>query len=318
MENCFGIDIGGTTVKIGFFSREKGLLEKWEIPTRKGPEPTALLKDIHGEMADFLKRSGIPWEELEGVGMTAPGPVTEDGCLRGTVNIGWGDVFLGKEAAEIFGVSPVFVGNDARVAALGEYTYGAGKETDSLLMVTLGTGVGGGIILNGRILNGVTGTAGEIGHMTMNPFEILPCSCGKKGCLEQYASAKGMVRVAQDMLSRWKKPSALRSFGTLTAKDIWDAAKNGDALALEVAEYVSRFLGMGIANACYIADPALVVLGGGVSKAGQILLDMVRQSYAQNVFAHCRDRKFALSALWNDAGIYGAAAMVFQQGTFCD
>ena len=316
MAYCFGIDIGGTTVKIGFFSMGNGLLEKWQIPTRKGTEPTQLLEDIHREMALCLKKRDIQMGQIKGIGMTAPGPVTEDGCLRGTVNIGWGDVFLGEIAEKIFGVAPVFVGNDARVAALGEYTYGVGKNAKSLFMITLGTGVGGGVVLNARILSGATGTAGEIGHMTINPFETLTCNCGKKGCLEQYASAEGMVRVAQSFLHQEEKPSLLRGIEHPSAKDIWDAAQKGDVLALEIAEYVANLLGIGIANACYIVDPELIVLGGGVSNAGQLLLDLVRQAYARNVFPHCRERRFALAQLQNDAGIYGAAAMVFGQRGF--
>lgn len=313
MEYCFGVDIGGTTVKIGLFSRKDGLLEKWEIPTKKSTEPISMLQDINLEMEKCLNRRGLEKENLAGVGMVAPGPVTEDGCLRGTVNIGWGDVFLGKEGEKFLGISPVLLGNDARVAALGEYAFGAGQDVNSLLMVTLGTGVGGGIILNGKILTGVSGTAGEIGHMTMNPYEMEHCNCGKRGCLEQYASAEGMVRVARKALMNKGKPSVLRDMDVLTAKLLWDTAKSGDELALSITEYVARILGMAIANACYIVDPEMVVLGGGVSQAGEFLLDMVQKAYAENVFPHCRDKKFALARLRNDAGIYGAAAMVFEK-----
>lgn len=312
MEYCFGVDIGGTTVKIGLFSRKEGLLEKWEIPTRKGAKPTPLLADIKYEIEECLRRNGLKKEKLAGIGMAAPGPVTEDGCLRGTVNIGWGDVFLGKEAEDFIGVSPIFIGNDARVAALGEYTFGAGKEVSSLLMVTLGTGVGGGVVLNGKILAGVSGTAGEIGHMTMNPYEEERCNCGKKGCLEQYASAQGMVRVARKALANTDKPSALREIDVLTAKKLWDAGKMGDAMALELTEYIGTMLGLAIANACYIIDPEMIVLGGGVSQAGEFLLDKVQKAYAENVFPHCRNKKFSLAKLRNDAGIFGAAALVFQ------
>ncbi|MDD3393334.1 MAG: ROK family glucokinase [Anaerotignum sp.] len=313
MEYCFGVDIGGTTIKMGLFSRKDGLLEKWEIPTRKGTNPTALLKDVALAIEKCLLEKGIKKEQLEGVGMAAPGPVTEDGCLRGAINIGWGDVFLADEAEKILGISPILIGNDARVAAFGEYTFGAGKDTNSLLMITLGTGVGGGVILNGQILAGKTGTAGEIGHTTINPFETQPCNCGKKGCLEQYASATGMVRVAQKFLKESDKPSMLRQLEQITAKDVWDKAKVGDEIALQTAQYVSRLLGMAIANACYIADPEIVLIGGGVSQAGEFLLTMVQEAYCENIYSHCRDKKFALAKLRNDAGIYGAAALVFQK-----
>lgn len=312
MEYCFGVDIGGTSIKMGLFSRKDGLLEKWEIPTRKESDPTPLLQDIYREIEKTLNEKGMAKEDI-GVGLTAPGPVTEDGLLRGTVNIGWGDVFLGKEAEKIFGISSVFVENDARVAALGEFTFGAGEGVNSLLMLTLGTGVGGGVVLNGQILTGKTGTAGEIGHTTINPFETMFCNCGKKGCLEQYASATGMVRVAEKFMKNTDKPSTLRSLDMITAKDLWDRAKEGDELALDITKYVSRLLGMAIANACYIVDPEMIVIGGGVSRAGEFLLNMVQKEYAQNIFAHCRDKKFALAKLRNDAGIYGAAAMVFEK-----
>ena len=313
MEYCFGVDIGGTTIKLGLFSRKDDLLEKWEIPTIKGSDPTPLLRDISKEIETCLDKKGLKKEDLAGIGMTAPGPVTEEGLVRGTVNIGWGDVFLRDQAQNIFGISPVFVGNDARVAALGEYTFGAGQGVSSLLMVTLGTGVGGGIIQNGKILTGKTGTAGEIGHMTMNPFETIFCNCGKKGCLEQYVSARGMVRVAENFLKESDKTSLLRKLEKITAKDLWESAKKQDALALDITKYVTRLLGMAIANACYIVDPEMVVIGGGVSQAGQFLLEMIQKEYTVNVFPHCREKKFALARLRNDAGIYGAAAMVFEK-----
>ncbi len=313
MEYCFGVDIGGTTIKMGLFSREGGLLQKWEIPTKKGTNPKPLLGDIAEEMEKCLSQNGIKKDEIAGVGMAAPGPVNEDGLLRGAVNIGWGDVFLGEEAEKIMGISPVFIGNDASFAALGEYTFGAGKDASSLIMITLGTGVGGGVVLNGQILMGKTGTAGEIGHTTINPFETLSCNCGKKGCLEQYASATGMVRMAEKFLMESDKPSTLRQFDKITAKELWDQAKKGDEMALDIAKYVSRLLGMAIANACYIVDPEMIVIGGGVSKAGQFLLEMIQRAYAENVFPHCRDKKFALAKLHNDAGIHGAAAMVFKK-----
>lgn len=310
MGYCFGIDIGGTTIKMGFFSKEDGLIEKWEIPTRKGADPTPLLEDIAVAVEDCLKRHGVEKKDVLGMGMAAPGPVAQDGIVRGTVNIGWGDVDLGSEGAKVVGISPVFVGNDARVAALGEATYGAGAGVPSLLMLTLGTGVGGGLIENGRIHIGATGTAGEIGHLTMDLEERELCNCGKAGCLEQIASATGMVRVAQKFLSQTEAPSVLRN-EKITAQSLWDAAKAGDALALEICQYVSRMLGIAIANACYITDPHLIIIGGGVSAAGEFLLNMVKDSYRQFVFPQCRDKGFALAKLRNDAGIYGAASLVF-------
>lgn len=313
MKYCFGIDIGGTTVKMGFFSEEGTLLEKWEIPTRKGSNPEPLLEDIRDTIETLMKRRGISRMDILGVGMAAPGPVSEDGLLHGTVNIGWGDVYLGEQAEQALGMSPVLLGNDARVAALGEFSFGAGRGASGMLMLTLGTGVGGGVIHDGKIVTGKTGTAGEIGHMTVNPFETEACNCGKRGCLEQYASATGMVRLAHMYLDKTDAPSVLRTENPLTAKALWAAAQAADTAALEITAQVADFLGIAIANACYIVDSEIVVIGGGVSAAGEFLLNMIQTAYQRYVFAHCRQKRFALAQLRNDAGIYGAAAMVLRQ-----
>lgn len=309
---CFGIDIGGTTVKIGLFSENGTLLEKWEIPTRKERTPNGLLADIRVSILDCLQKRGMQKEEILGIGMTAPGAVTADGVLHGAVNIGWGDVALAKEAEHILGISPVRVGNDARLAALGEAAYGAGVGARSMLMVTLGTGVGGGVVLNGRILMGESGVAGEIGHMTVNPFETQACNCGKKGCLEQYASATGMVRVAKQILAERTEASLLRQ-NEITAKALWDAARAGDALAAEITDMVCEYLGIAVANAMYLVDTERIVLGGGVSQAGEFLLRKVEKAYKSKVFPHSREKKFLLAKLGNDAGMRGAAALLLQK-----
>lgn len=309
MKVCFGIDIGGTTVKLGLFSGKGEMLERWEIPTRRGSTPDGLLLDVKAALEGCLARRGLSRAEVLGVGITAPGPVTQDGILHGTVNIGWGDVALGREAEKILGLGRACIGNDARVAALGEAVFGAGKGTESMLMVTLGTGVGGGVVRGGEILTGYHGVAGEIGHMTVDPYETLACSCGKKGCLEQYASATGMVRVAEKLLAERDAPSLLRE-GKVTAKALWDCAKAGDPVAGEVADFVCHRLGLALANAAYLVDPEMFVIGGGVSAAGQFLLGKVERAYRANVFPHSRDKKFALAELGNDAGIQGAAALL--------
>ena len=252
-------------------------------------------------------------EDILGIGMTAPGPVTADGVLQNAVNIGWGAVKLAEEAERILGIFPVSIGNDARVAALGEAAFGAGKGANSMLMVTLGTGVGGGVVLNGKILMGESGVAGEIGHMTIDPYETETCGCGKKGCLEQYASATGMVRAAERFLQEKDTESVLRNLEQVTAKDLWDAAKAGDRLANEITDFVCDRLGSAIANAIYLVDTEMIVIGGGVSGAGQFLLDKIKKAYQGKVFAHSRNKKFALAELGNDAGIMGAAALVLSK-----
>ena len=296
MKYCFGIDIGGTTVKAGLVSAAGEILTRWEVPTRKGSDPAGLLEDVKVSLEECMAEKKIDKKDILGIGMAAPGPVTEDGVLHGCVNIGWGDVDLDDLAEEVIGISPVRIGNDARVAALGEAAYGAGKGAKSMLMVTLGTGVGGGVVLDGQILMGESGVAGEIGHMTIDPYETETCGCGKKGCLEQYASATGMVRAAERYLKEKDMASSLRQLDQVTAKDLWDAAKAGD----------------GLANAIYLVDTEMIVIGGGVCAAGQFLLDKIEQAYQGKVFAHSRNKKFALAELGNDAGIKGAAALILQ------
>lgn len=310
MKYCFGIDIGGTAVKLGLFSAQGEMLTRWEIPTQKGDTPDGLLLDVKAALEDCMAKRGIRREDVLGSGITAPGPVTEDGILHGTVNIGWGDVALGAEAERILGLGKVRIGNDARVAALGEYAFGAGRGAKSMLMVTLGTGVGGGTIQDGRILMGYHGVAGEIGHMTVDPYETESCTCGKKGCLEQYASARGMVRVAEKFLAEWDGPSLLREKGRITPKDLWDCAKAGDRAAEKITDFVCHRLGIALANAAYLVDPEMFVIGGGVSAAGELLLEKTKKVYRVNVFPHSREKKFALAKLGNDAGIQGAAALL--------
>lgn len=310
MRYCFGIDIGGTTVKLGLAAEDGTLLEKWEIPTQRDNTPTVLLTEIKATIEGCLQKRSIAKAQLLGIGLAAPGPVTEGGVLHGAVNIGWGDVALTKEVERIFGIAPVCVGNDARMAALGEATYGAGVGAESMLMVTLGTGVGGGVVLHGRVWTGATGVAGEIGHMTMNPFETARCHCGKRGCLEQYASATGIVHLAQQI--RQTDPSFLQGSEPLTAKAIFAAAQAGDAIANEITDCACDYLGSAIANIVYIIDPERIVLGGGVSRAGEFLLQKVKRAFYERVFAHSREREFRLAELGNDAGVRGAVALLLQ------
>ena len=314
MKYCFGIDIGGTTVKIGLVAENGEIMTRWEIPTRKGSDPAGLLGDVKVSLENCMAERNIEKADILGIGMAAPGPVTEDGVLHGCVNIGWGDVALDDLAEDVIGISPVCIGNDARVAALGEAAYGAGKDAESMLMVTLGTGVGGGVVLGGKILMGMSGVAGEIGHMTIDPYETETCGCGKKGCLEQYASATGMVRAAERFLKEKNMDSVLRQKDAVSAKDLWDAAKAGDKLANEIVDFVCDRLGSALANAIYLVDTEMIVIGGGVCAAGQFLLDKVENAYNGKVFAHSRNKKFALAKLGNDAGIMGAAALILSKG----
>ena len=307
-EYCFGIDIGGTTVKCGLFSVKGDILDKWEIPTRTENNGVNILPDVAAAIDAKIQEKGIARDALAGVGLGIPGPVNEDGAVICAVNLHWGYVELEKELEKLTGLT-VKAGNDANVAALGEMWKGGGAGYHNVVMVTLGTGVGGGIIVNGKIVTGTHGAGGEIGHIHVEDDETLSCNCGNQGCLEQYASATGVVRLANRMLAATDKASVLRN-EEVTAKAVFDAVKAGDELAMEVAEKFGKYLGTALAVIAGVVDPEVFVIGGGVSKAGKILLDYVEKYYKKYVFQGSRDCAFALAELGNDAGICGAAKLV--------
>ena len=307
---AFGIDIGGTTVKCGFFNNDGTFVEKWEIPTRKENKGERILPDIADSIREKLAKHGVSMDDVEGIGVGVPGPVLDDGVVNGCVNLGWGVFNVKETLSGLLGGIRVSAGNDANVAALGEQWLGGGKGFSNVVMVTLGTGVGGGIIVGGRILAGAHGAGGEIGHILMNENETECCGCGKKGCLEQYASATGIVRMAKITLSDNEKPSKLRSLAEVTSKDIFDLAKAGDETAVELVEKLGKMLGTALAHITCVVDPDVIVIGGGVSKAGQILLDTIQKYYVPVAFHACRGTEFKLAELGNDAGMYGAVRMV--------
>lgn len=302
----FGVDIGGTTVKLGLFDVEGNVLDKWEIPTRTEESGSLILPDIADSIREKMKQ--IDRESVAGVGVGAPGPVDNDGVVHRAVNLGWG-TFSIKDTLEDLLNMPVMAGNDANVAALGEMWMGGGQGYRDLVVVTLGTGVGGGIIINGKMLTGATGAGGEIGHIHVEDREEEICGCGNKGCLEQYSSATGITRLANQLLAASHMDSVLRN-GEVSAKTVFDAVKNRDALALEVAEKFGKYLGDALAGIACVVNPEAIVIGGGVSKAGEILIDFIRPHYEKNVFHGSRQVKFSLATLGNDAGIYGAAKLV--------
>lgn len=309
MRYCFGVDIGGTTIKIGLF-REDGLLkEKWEIPTRKEQEGEQILPDIAKVIEKKQKEYCISKEDIVGIGVGVPAPIREDGILYNTANLGWGYKEVKKELEEFTGI-PVATTNDANAAALGEMWQGSGIGHENVVMVTLGTGVGGCVISDGKCLVGGHGAGGEIGHVCVNYEEQECCGCGKKGCLEQYASATGIARLAKERLARDTQESVLRKKEDVTAKDVFDAVKAGDPVADEIAAAFGKYLGHGLANVATIADPTVFVVGGGVSKAGDILFHYVREPYMENAFFANKEVEFRIASLGNDAGIYGAAKLV--------
>ncbi len=303
----FGVDVGGTTVKIGLFQAEGELLQKYEILTDKSDAGAHIIEQIGEKIRDILTERGMNLNDCAGVGIGLPGPVDPEGNILGCVNLGWGIFNVEKTMSGQLSGTYVKAGNDANVAALGEQTYGAGRGRKNLVMVTLGTGVGGGIILGGKILEGTNGAAGEIGHIPVNPEETVRCSCGKCGCLEQYASATGIVRMAKTMREAY--PDTVLSKDA-DAKDICDGAKAGDPLAKAVLHELSRYLGTALASVACVLNPEIFCIGGGVSRAGEILLEETKQYFEKNVFAPCKNVEFTIAQLGNDAGIYGAAAMV--------
>lgn len=307
----FGVDVGGTTVKLGLFDTEGKVLDKWEIPTRTEDKGSHIIEDIAGSILVKMKQENISKEDVMGVGMGVPGPVKADGTVVKAVNLGW-DVFNpNNELSDLLGVA-VKTGNDANVAALGEMWKGGGQGYRDMVAVTLGTGVGGGVILDGHILCGSTGAGGEIGHIHLEDNEEDACGCQNHGCLEQYASATGIVRLAKKKLTATSKESVLRN-EEVTAKSVWDAVKDGDELAIEVAELYGEYLGKGLAAVAGVVNPEIFVIGGGVSKAGRVVIDYMEPYFKKYVFHGAAKAKFALAKLGNDAGIYGAAKMILDE-----
>ncbi|WP_028783209.1 ROK family glucokinase [Thalassobacillus devorans] len=311
-----GADIGGTTIKMAVITKDGTILDKWEIPTNHKDDGSYIPEDIHFSLKDKLIELGIHKEQILGIGAGAPGFVDADtGFVYQTVNIGWRNFDLGKILKEKTGF-PVYVDNDANLAALGEKWKGSGENSNDLIAVTLGTGVGGGIIANGEVINGVNGTGGEIGHITVIPSGGAPCNCGKTGCLETIASATGIVRLAEEAITK-NKETSLAEFSvkerTFTAKDVFDAARAGDKLAREVLDYVMDVLGMAIANLAIACNPSKIVIGGGVSKAGEDLLVPLRKAFDQYALPRTSEAcEFVIAELGNDAGVLGGAFLVQQ------
>ncbi len=306
----YGVDIGGTTVKMGLFDGNGDMLEKWEIVTRKDNNGSEILPDVAKSIKEKNEEKGISAEDILGIGIGVPGPITEDGRVLKCANLGWEVFSVADEVSKLTGVEKVKVGNDANVAALGEQWRGGGRGFDNIVMVTLGTGVGGGIIQSGKILTGTNGAAGEIGHIKVNPLETRTCGCGCKGCLEQYASATGIMRRAKELLEETDKDSYMRQFENVTGKEIFDAYKEGDELGTQVVDEFAKYLGMGLANVASVIDSDAFVIGGGVSKNGPVVIDVVKEEYEKNVLFALKGKEFRIAELGNDAGMYGAVRMV--------
>ncbi|MFV0440302.1 MAG: ROK family glucokinase [Lachnospirales bacterium] len=314
---AFGIDVGGTTVKVGFFDIEVDgtLIDKWEVSTRKDEGGKYILSDVAKTINDKLSEKNINIEEVKGIGIGVPGPVLEESIVNKCVNLGWGVFNVAEESSLIFGIPKenILVSNDASVACLGEMWLGAGRGFRDLVLITLGTGVGGGVVLNGKIVSGAFGASGEIGHMKISHTEDLQCGCGKKGCLEQYASATGIVRKINEKLVNTDTPSILRQEHYLSAKSVFDAAKKGDEISMDIVDEVCEDLALALSYVSCTIDPEIFLIGGGVSKAGDMLTDKIQERYTEHCFHASKETKFKIAELGNDAGMYGAVKMIIDK-----
>ena len=309
MRYGFGVDLGGTTVKLAYFNEQGDLLHKWEIPTDISNNGSRILPDIAASITNYLQENTICKDSIIGIGIGVPGPVSSQGVVNKCVNLGWGVFNIADTLCALTGL-PVKAGNDANVAALGEFWKGGGEGCENMIMATLGTGVGGGIVVGGNVLHGAHGSGGEIGHLVLNRDETEVCGCGKRGCVEQYCSATGIANLARRELAANDTPSTLRTLPKIMAKDVFDAASAGDSIALAARERYFAYLGEFLANLSCVVDPEVIVLGGGVSKAGQVLIDGLTPYFHKYVFHAASAVRFAIAELGNDAGAYGAFKLV--------
>ena len=311
-EYAFGIDLGGTTAKIGLFTTSGALLEKWEVPTDTSNAGEHILENLAAAILGKMKEHSIDPEQVEGVGIGVPGPVQNASVVPIVcANLGgWGEQNVSARLSGLLDGLKVLVGNDANVAALGEIWMGAAKGCSSAVMVTLGTGVGGGVIVNNHVIDGTHGAGGEIGHLTVNRHETAVCGCGKKGCLEQYSSATGVVRCMKKLLDENPDTPCVLRGTDFMAKDVYDAARSGDALAAREVDEMADTLGMALANIAATVDPEAFLVGGGVSRAGEVLFAPLTKHFKEYAFRSCRETPIKQARLGNDAGIYGAVRLI--------
>ena len=311
-EYAFGIDLGGTTAKIGLFTTSGALLEKWEVATDTSNAGEHILENLAAAILGKMNEQSIQPEQVEGVGIGVPGPVLDSSIVPIVcANLGgWGERNVSAQLSGLLNGLKVLVGNDANVAALGEIWMGAAKGAKNAVMVTLGTGVGGGVVVNGKVIDGVHGAGGEIGHITVNRHETATCGCGKHGCLEQYSSATGVVRCMKKLLDENPDTPCVLRGTEFAAKDVFDAARNGDALAAREVDEMSDTLGMALANIASTVDPEAFLVGGGVARAGDVLFAPLNKHFQEYAFKSCREIPIKQASLGNDAGIYGAVRLI--------
>ena len=312
MQYLLGIDIGGTTVKIGLVSYAGVIIDKFEIKTNIENNGESILRDIRDAIYDFLAKENIDHSAIYGIGFGVPGPVVNNVIYKCT-NLGWGIVNIVDEFGKLLDWDPVIAAtNDANAAALGELHHCEDSNINSSVMFTLGTGVGGGVVLNNHVLNGIHGGAGELGHIQIDTVHKYRCNCGGYGCLETVASATGVVRLAKEYLETEESSLRKININHLTAKDVFDAAKAQDQLALKVVKEVGYYIGKAAAFVSAVVDPDIFIIGGGVSKAGKILTDVIEENYRYHAFHISKKTPFALAKLGNDGGMIGAALLAKQ------
>ncbi|WP_074415651.1 ROK family glucokinase [Streptococcus suis] len=317
-KKIIGIDLGGTSVKLAILTTEGEIQEKLSIKTNILDDGSHIVPDIIDSIKQRFETHGLTKDDFLGIGMGSPGVVdSEAGTVIGAYNLNWKTLQLVKEQFESALGLPFFIDNDANVAALGEQWVGAGNNNPNVVFMTLGTGVGGGVIAVGNLIRGVKGAGGELGHITVDFDEPFACTCGKKGCLETVASATGIVNLSRRYADQYAGDAKLKQMiddgQDVTAKDVFDLAKEGDDLALIVYRHFSEYLGVACANIAAVLNPAYIVLGGGVSAAGEFLLDGVRKVFAENSFPQIKEStQIVLATRGNDAGVLGAASLVLK------
>ncbi|MBS4750577.1 ROK family glucokinase [Carnobacteriaceae bacterium zg-ZUI78] len=315
-KKLLGIDLGGTSVKMAILTLDGDIQQKWTIPTNILDNGCHIVPDIIASIQHHLHLYQLTSDEFLGIGMGSPGQIDENlGTVIGAYNLGWSTTQYVKKDLEKALNMPVFIDNDANVAALGERWVGAGNNANDVVFITLGTGVGGGIIANEKLVHGVKGSAGEIGHLIVEKNGFT-CTCGKKGCLETVASATGIVNLARAFAEKYAGSSSLKELvddGSATAKDVFDLAKQSDVLAEQVVEAFAKYLGVACSHLANILNPAYIVIGGGVSAAGEYLLEKVDTYFKEDTFITARQStQLRLATLGNDAGVIGAASLVLQ------
>ena len=311
-EYAFGIDLGGTTAKVGLFTTAGALLEKWEVPTDSSEKGIRILPNLAAAILGKMEEKGLTPDQVEGVGIGVPGPVQKSSVVPIVcANLGgWGQQDVAANLSGLLQGMKVLVGNDANVAALGEIWMGAAKGCRSAVMVTLGTGVGGGVVVDGTVVEGAHGAGGEIGHITVNRHETATCGCGKRGCLEQYSSATGVVRCMKLLLEENPDTPCILRGTDFAAKDVFDAARAGDVLAAKEVDQMTDLLGLALASIASTTDPEVFLVGGGVSRAGDVLFQPLAAHYKEYAFKSCREIPIKQASLGNDAGIYGAVRLI--------